>query len=280
MPGRDGGYFVRTIGSEALEAAALDRGDDRHRAPELRRPLSRRRLRPGLRRPRCSRSFRRRREDVELVPYDTDAAEQFNGPVDAGARRRVPRWSPSSARASPAPGCWRRWPPTTRRPARSRPSSPTGCASTTSARSSIPAVRRPRRASRACRRWPDRSTPCSRRTSPRSRPERRMAYAALRLRLRQPAGARRAGRGYRRRRARSRPSSPPSAPGGSPCRRFGPCAEPAGRGPQHRPRRRLGRPGSAGRRRRRGGRLRRVRVRRAGPGRVDRDGHHAGSTAA
>ena len=53
----------------------------------------------------------------------------------------------------------------------------------------------------------------------------------------------------------------------------------AGRRSQHQPRRSVGRPRPAGRRRRRGGLLRRVRVRRAGSGPVDRDDHRAGSTS-
>ena len=219
---RDGGYFVRTIGSEAFEAAALTEAmiDTGRQNFAVLYPEDDYGLAYATE---MQRAFRRRREERRAGPLRHDAAAvQRTG--DSGARRRVSKWSPSSARARSVPGCWRRWPPTTRRPARSRPSSRPGCASTTSARSSIPAVRLPRRASRACHRRPDRSTPCSRRTSSRASPGGRMAYAAyaydcvnLLALAAQAAGSDDA--------EEVQAEITSVSAGGSTCRRFGPCAE-------------------------------------------------------
>ncbi len=78
---RDGGYFVRTIGSEAFEAVALteamiDTGRQNFAVlyPEDDYGLAYA--------DEMQQAFRRRREDVELVPYDT-TLPQFNGPVTA-----------------------------------------------------------------------------------------------------------------------------------------------------------------------------------------------------
>ena len=217
------------------------------------------------------RAFRRRREEVELVPYDT-TLPQFNGPVtealDEGAQVvAVVGTGTVGARVLAALA------------ANDAPPTEISTFVTSGLRvDNLGALIDPRRPT---------ASAGIKGVSPKARTGRRHVRGGLhrdlarspdglrrvRLRLRQPAGARRAGRRFRRRRGdpgrdRLRQRGRIDLPALRPVRRA------AGRGPQHQPQRRLGRPRSAGRRRRRGGRLRRVRVRRAGPGRVDRDDHH------
>ena len=76
---RDGGYFVRTIGSEAFEAAALTEAmiETGRQTFAVLYPEDDYGLAYATE---MQRAFRRRREDVELVPYDP-TLPQFNGPV-------------------------------------------------------------------------------------------------------------------------------------------------------------------------------------------------------